>query len=78
MIEKKPYLKDLFYIRGILTNRRIINKGTVRYYNSIKILEKFYICGVTIEDIKEIALNSDSYEELEDLLENLINEIIGE
>ncbi len=49
--QSKPYMRDLFYIRGILRKR-------LRYVNEwlcIKLLEEAYQCGADIENIKDHA-----------------------
>lgn len=47
----KPYLNDLYYIRGILKKRfPYINE-----FESIQILETAYTNGLDIDDLKEIA-----------------------
>lgn len=49
--EEKPYMKDLFYIRGILRNR-------LRYCDdkkALKLLEEAYLNGASIENLKEFA-----------------------
>jgi hypothetical protein len=49
--QEKPYLKDLFYIRGILKNR-------LYYFDASKAidwLEKAYLRGASIEDLKALA-----------------------
>lgn len=51
--KEKPYLKDLYYIRGILRNR-------LSYCNevqAIKLLEEAYLEGASIESLKEFALD---------------------
>ncbi|ORX22731.1 hypothetical protein BVF91_09635 [Thermoanaerobacterium sp. PSU-2] len=48
---EKPYIKDLFYIRGIIKNR-------CKYYEpdiALKYLEKAYLHGASIENLKEFA-----------------------
>jgi hypothetical protein len=50
-MEDKPYLKDLFYIRGILRNR-------LHYCNefeALKLLERAHLAGGTIESLREHA-----------------------
>lgn len=51
MIEGKPYMKDLFYIRGIAKNR-------FSYFNAhraITAIEAAYLAGAAIEDMKTLA-----------------------
>lgn len=54
----KPYLRDLFYIRGILKRRmRWINEREV-----IPLLERAHLAGVSIEELKSIARTSDRWD----------------
>lgn len=53
-IEKsKPYMRELFYIRGILRKRL----NYVNEWLCLKLLEKSYQCGADIEKLKEHACN---------------------
>jgi len=54
LVREKPYMQDLFYIRGIARNR-------FRYFidwQAIQILEDAYKSGVSIRQLKEIALSA--------------------
>ena len=54
-IEKdKPYLRDLFYIRGILRNK--FNNFDEPY--ALRLLEKAYLNGASIERLKDIAMEA--------------------
>ncbi len=52
--KEKPYLKDLYYMRGIIKNR-------LSYYDphkAIALLEKAYINGASLEWLKELCLEA--------------------
>jgi len=53
---EKPYLSDLYYIRGILRKR-------FRYigYEVMKILEDAYLVGIDFEELKTLAIESSSW-----------------
>lgn len=51
--QKKPYLRDIYYIRGILRNRL----QYVNDWESIRIMERAVLAGVDTEYIRSIALN---------------------
>lgn len=52
----RPYMKDLFYIRGIVRNRCNSND-----YITISLLEDAYHCGVGIGCLKQIALSATNW-----------------
>ena len=52
----KPYMKDLFYIRGIIRNRCYCNDQ-----KCIKLLEEAFQAGIHIEDMKQLALTTKSW-----------------
>lgn len=52
----KPWMKDLFYIRGIIRNRCYCND-----HKAIALLEEAYEAGVHIEDLKQLALTTTSW-----------------
>lgn len=47
----KPYLRDLFYIRGILRNRLYY----VNERECLKLLEQAHLAGASIESLRELA-----------------------
>jgi len=55
----KPYLKDLYYIRGIIRNRL----SYINEWQSIQIMEEAFLVGVSIDTLKNIALAVDSWKE---------------
>jgi len=66
---EKPYLKDLYYIRGILRNR-------LTYFDDHKafaLLERAYLAGASIESLREFSKEvrnwTDFRIELEDFIE---------
>ena len=70
-MEKKPYLKDLYYIRGILRNRNLSyfdpNKALWFMENAVK-------AGASPEDIKGIALTANNWSDFRQRLEALYTE----
>jgi len=65
----KPYLKDIYYISGILRNR-------LHYYDEFKgrnLLEKCYSIGASLESLKDLALNVRNWTSFKDSCENFIN-----
>ena len=52
----KPYMEQLYFARGILRNRHYINE-----WQCIRILEDAHLAGVSIEEIRSIALESRSW-----------------
>ena len=66
---QKPYLRDLFYIRGILRNRMTyINESEVMY-----LMEQAHLqAGVPIEHIKRLALQCKCWSTFKRELESLI------
>lgn len=52
----RPYMKDLFYIRGILRNRCYCNDR-----KAIDLLEEAYEAGIHIEELKQLTLTTTSW-----------------
>lgn len=52
----KPYMKDLFYIRGIIRNRCYCNDQ-----KAIDLLEAGYGVGIHIDDMKQLALTTTNW-----------------
>jgi hypothetical protein len=52
----RPYMRDLFYIRGIIRNRCYCNDQ-----KAIALLEEAYDAGIPIEDLKQLALTTKSW-----------------
>jgi hypothetical protein len=63
--KENPYLKDLYYIRGIINNRfHYINK-----WKAIRILKEKYVEGIKIEQLKDIALYTKNWTEWMQIME---------
>ena len=54
--KEKPYLKDLFYIRGIVRNRMYCDEK-----QCLELLETAHCSGVTIEDLKRVATTAKNW-----------------
>lgn len=52
-ISEKPYLADLYYIRGIVRNRMYCND-----WRSMELLETAYKAGIDIDELKDLALSA--------------------
>jgi hypothetical protein len=64
----KPYLRDLFYIRGILRNR-------LNYVNDVvalRLLEDAYLNGVSIEHLRRISLDVKHWTEFRTIMEETL------
>lgn len=69
--QEKPYLKDLFYIRGILRKRLpYCNERT-----ALRTLEYAYLQGVTIDELKDFALECRTWTGWENRVFALLGEI---
>lgn len=68
--QDKPYIKDLYYIRGILRKRL----PYVNDWLSIRIMESAADAGIDIDAIKEIALSARSWAAFQREMQWLINE----
>lgn len=62
--EKKPHLKRLFYIRGILRNRVYVNKQYV-----MQLLENAVKAGIDEEEIEKLAKTCSSWSQFRETLE---------
>jgi len=70
---EKPYMKNLFYIRGILRNRfNYINE-----WKALNMLESAYLEGASIEGLKEIALTTNHWSAFEDAIHEFMQENAG-
>ena len=69
MVEQdKPYIKDLFYIRGILRNR-------FNYLDeplALRFLETAYIGGASIESLKTLAIDARNWSDWRNAIEEFI------
>jgi hypothetical protein len=66
--KEKPYMKDLYYIRGILRNRF----SYVDENYTLSLLKRAYELGNSIEDLKEHALSSKSWDKWSETTEMFI------
>lgn len=73
----KPYMKDLFYVNKMLKNR-----FDFVYKYSLAILEKAYLLGVDVDELKDIAIASTSVSgwkrTMNGIIEHLEQEMYGE
>lgn len=68
--EQAPYLKDLYYIRGILRNRL----SYVNDHKSIQLMEAALKAGIDIDEIKEYAKQVKNWSSFQDTLQLWIEE----
>jgi len=68
-IKDKPYLKDLFYIRGILRNRL----NYCNQWRAIELLEEAYKTGIEIDELKELSLEVKNWTEWRNTMEYWID-----
>lgn len=69
--EEKPYLKDLYYIRGILKNRL----SYLDLNKAIKYLELAHVeAGYSIESLKELSLEVKNWTDFRDSIENMLED----
>lgn len=52
----KPYMRDLFYLRGIIRKRHYCND-----VKAIALLEEAYLIGVHLDDLRELSTTSRSW-----------------
>lgn len=64
----RPYLRDLFYIRGILRNRLSFTNDAV----CIQLLEEAYLLDATVEDLREHSKTVRTWTEWRTGIENFI------
>ncbi len=69
---EKPYIRDLFYIRGILRNRVRVDEKTV-----MAILEDAVVSGVDAETIKAISKEARSWRGFCRVLDDIVSDITG-
>lgn len=67
----KPYLPQLYYIRGILRNRL----HYVNEWKSIQIMEKVVLAGAHTDDIKEVALVTTNWTEFQMEMAEMLKEL---
>lgn len=66
--EDKPYMKDLFYIRGILRNRL----SYCNDWKALDYLERAYLANATIESLKDCAKNVKNWTQFCDAVEEFL------
>lgn len=71
---EKPYLRDLFYIRGILRNRF----DDVDQWGVMPLLESVVEAGATIDEIRADACTANSYYQFRKWMESVVEEFNGE
>lgn len=69
-LEEKPYLKDLYYIRGIAKNRF----SYINEYKAIQLLEQAYLDNASIESLKEFTIKCRNWTQFKNGLEEYIKE----
>lgn len=70
-MDKKPYLKDLYYVRGILKNRGIVSIHTQKEWQCIEIMEAAVLSGADIEAIKDAAKTVNNYSQFETAIKDI-------
>lgn len=65
--KEKPYMKDLYYTRGILRNR-CHGLGRSLEWKCIELMEQYVLAGITIKELQTIAKRINSYHEFEEIL----------
>lgn len=66
--QEKPYLKDLYYVRGILKNRL----SYINMWEALDILEDAYRQGVEIDQLKRIAREVRNWTDFRYAIEDII------
>jgi hypothetical protein len=65
---EKPYMKDLFYIRGILRNRL----NYCDEHLALSWLTEAYDFGYTVETLKSVALECNSWSQFRQMMETMV------
>lgn len=65
--KEKPYIKDLFYIRGILNNRMYCDRPL-----ALILLEKAYLSGMSIASLKHLAIEARNWTEWRNAMEEYL------
>ena len=66
--EDKPYMKDLFYIRGILRNRL----NYCNEWKALDYLERAYLTGACVESLKDCAKTVRNWTQFCEIIEEFI------
>jgi hypothetical protein len=64
----KPYLKELYYARGIMRNRF----SYLNEWKAIEIMERAFKSGISTDDIKQVALETKNWTDWNTAMESLI------
>ena len=67
--KEKPHLKDLLYIRGIMRNRFAYCDEAL----ALSLLSRAFDEGASIEDLRTIALDSESWSQWRAMIDNLMD-----
>lgn len=68
-LEKRPYLRDLWYIRGIVRKRMYCNE-----HDCIDLLEKAYLVGYEIDDLKQLAIEARNWTDWRVTMEAMVKD----
>ena len=68
--EEKPYLKDLYYVRGILKNRL----SYIDLPKAFRLLESSYLLGATVDSLKAMAKDVSNWSSFREATESFISE----
>lgn len=71
--QEEPYLKDLYYIRGILRNRL----AYLNEWKALQYLKDAYQKGASIESLKEIAIEVKNWTQFSVTMEDFLDETDG-
>lgn len=66
--KSKPYIRDLFYVRGILKNRMWLPT-----YGVIEVIESAHVAGSSIAEIKALACNARNWSDFQEDLRKSAN-----
>ena len=70
-LKEHPEKQDFMYIRGILKNRMYMNSA--EWYDSMSIIEEAYNLGASIDEIKNIAMVSNSLDDFFRKVERILS-----
>lgn len=70
-LKEHPEKQDFMYIRGILKNRMYMNSA--EWYDSMSIIEEAYNLGASIDELKNIAMVSNSLDDFFRKVERILS-----
>jgi hypothetical protein len=70
-LREHPEKQDFMYIRGILKNRMYMNSA--EWYDSMSIIEEAYNLGASIDELKNIAMVSNSLDDFFRKIERILS-----